>query len=118
LTHRESAVFINSTFHGFGSTTFRPTTGVAFPLEVLHFRLAEIIPTPIAPRNAPVHTIILECFAKMGIAVMPFGGMGGSLSAAGHAAFLSGVLDLGIGLQEAMDLHAQLWQRVMGCVGY
>ena len=51
-----------------------------------------------------MHTIIPGMVTKDGKTLMPFGVMGGHYQAAGHAAFLSGVIDHGLGLQEAMDV--------------
>ncbi|WP_118135573.1 gamma-glutamyltransferase family protein [Oceanicella sp. SM1341] len=94
--------FINSIFHGFGSTRLDPATGVLFHSRGASFRLIEGHPNAIGPRKRPMHTII-PGMLRGPEGVMPFGVMGGHYQAAGHAAFLSGVIDLGLELQPAMD---------------
>ncbi|MFK4770574.1 gamma-glutamyltransferase family protein [Rhizobium sp. ZW T2_16] len=96
--------FINSIFHAFGSTRLDPATGVLFHSRGASFRLIEGHPNAIGPRKRPMHTIIPGMVTKDGKALMTFGVMGGHYQAAGHAAFLSCVIDHGHGLQEAMDV--------------
>ncbi len=95
--------FINSIFHAFGSTRLEPETGVLFHSRGSSFRLDADHPNAIGPGKRPLHTIIPGMMRQGGRYLMPFGVMGGHYQAAGHAAFLSGILDQGLDLQTAID---------------
>ncbi len=97
---------INSIFQGFGSGITAPETGVLLHNRGLSFRIDPGHPNTIGPRKRPMHTIIPGLLMRDGETVAPFGVMGGHYQAMGHVELLTGIIDRGLDVQEALDARA------------
>ncbi|MGI9463994.1 MAG: gamma-glutamyltransferase [Aestuariivirgaceae bacterium] len=100
---RNACSLINTLFTGFGTGLTEPHTGVILHSRAMGFSLDPASPNRIEGGKRPLHTIIPGMVTKDGKVVMSFGVMGGQYQAFGHMQFLTGLLDYGLDIQQAMD---------------
>jgi gamma-glutamyltranspeptidase/glutathione hydrolase len=100
---RTACSFIQSLYHGFGSRVGAPGTGIALQNRAAGFTLEPGHPNRLGPGKRPFHTTIPGVLLSDGDLLGPFGVMGGHMQAQGHLQFVTGVVDLGLDPQQALD---------------
>ena len=95
--------FINSLFDSFGSGIVAGDTGIVLQNRGSSFSLDPAHPNHLEPGKRPFHTIIPAMVFKDKQLFMSFGVMGGGIQPQGHVQVLVNIIDLGMGLQQAID---------------
>jgi gamma-glutamyltranspeptidase/glutathione hydrolase len=94
---------IYSVYHSFGSCLASTKFGINFQNRGAGFTLTEGHPNEAEGGKRPMHTIIPGMVRQNGRVTMPFGVMGGAYQPAGHARFISNMVDFGLNPQQAID---------------
>ncbi|MGV8985086.1 MAG: gamma-glutamyltransferase family protein [Cypionkella sp.] len=100
---RMAVSLIYSIYFGFGSGMASDKFGILFQNRGAGFTLNEGHPNELAGGKRPMHTIIPAMLKRNNRVIMPFGVMGGAYQPAGHARFVSNLIDYGMDQQEALD---------------
>lgn len=100
---RNAVSFINSLFDIFGSGVVAGDTGIVLQNRGAGFTLDPDHPNRIEPGKRPFHTIIPAMVLKDGKLFMSYGVMGGAMQPQGHVLVLTNLIDLGMGLQQAIE---------------
>ena len=95
--------FIQSLYHGFGSTIC--PEGLGFPIQNrgMAFSLDSDHRNRLEPNKRPFHTIIPAFLTRDRKPVMSFGVMGGDFQPQGHCQVLMNMIDFGMSPQQAGD---------------
>lgn len=101
--NRMAVSLIYSIFRTFGSGLASDRFGILFHNRGSGFTLREGHPNEAGGGKRPMHTIIPGMLRTGDGSFIPFGVMGGPYQAAGHARFVSNVVDFGLGPQAAID---------------
>ena len=100
---------IYSIYGDFGAMTATENTGIVLQNRGACFSLEKGHPNELEGGKRPMHTIIPAMALKDGRPVMTFGVMGGAYQPAGHAHFISNMVDYGMDPQEALDAPRVFW---------
>ncbi len=100
---RMAVSLIYSIFHGLGAGIASERFGILFQNRGAGFTLEQGHPNELAGAKRPMHTIIPAMLHEGDGSLMPFGVMGGAYQPAGHARFVSNLVDFGMDLQAAID---------------
>src|ERR1044072_406336 len=95
--------FINSLFDSFGSGIVAGDTGIVLQNRGSAFSLDRTHANHLESGKRPFHTIIPAMVFKDNQLFMSFGVMGGGIQPQGHVQVLVNLIDLGMGLQQAID---------------
>ena len=100
---RMAVSLIYSIYFGFGSGMASDKFGILFQNRGAGFTLTEGHPNELMGGKRPMHTIIPAMLKRNNKVIMPFGVMGGAYQPAGHARFVTNLIDYGMDQQEALD---------------
>lgn len=100
---RMAVSLIYSIYFGFGAGLASDKFGILYQNRGAGFTLAEGHPNELAGGKRPMHTIIPAMLKRNDRVIMPFGVMGGAYQPAGHARFVSNMIDFGMDGQAAVD---------------
>lgn len=100
---RMAVSLIYSIYFGFGAGLGSDKFGILYQNRGAGFTLTEGHPNELAGGKRPMHTIIPAMLKRNDRVIMPFGVMGGAYQPAGHARFVSNMVDFGMDGQEAVD---------------
>ncbi|SNT32612.1 gamma-glutamyltransferase 2. Threonine peptidase. MEROPS family T03 [[Luteovulum] sphaeroides subsp. megalophilum] len=100
---RMAVSLIYSVYHSFGSGLASARFGINFQNRGAGFCLTKGHANEAMGGKRPMHTIIPGMIRREGRVIVPFGVMGGAYQPAGHARFVSNLVDFGMDPQEAID---------------
>ena len=102
-SHGNMISFIQSNYHGYGSTICPEGVGFAIQNRGQSFSLDSNHRNKLEPHKRPFHTIIPGFLTRDDRPIMSFGVMGGDFQPQGHAQVLMNMLDFGMSPQQAGD---------------